>query len=196
MNPVMVATKLKEWTIANSGLESRTYLGMSRIGECPQMLARELSNGKRWTNEDALRCYAGYLWEADVKSRLETLGIYKRGSERELVAEFDHRYMGHTDGELRDGSLLEIKSTVQEKLNQIRRDKRIPLKNYRQVQTYMRHGHYAQALVVFVARDTGDLYTHTVIPDRACMDVMDEKALSILAALDAGELPTCTCNRC
>src|SRR5260221_3488069 len=145
MNPIKLKEQLVQWTVGNAGMESRTYLGMSSISECPQLLARRLTNGRNWTDEDALRCYAGYLWEDSVKARLETLGLYRRGSARELVAEFDSRYQGHTEGELRDRSLLEIKSVSLEKYLRLIRGDRPLHSHYEQVQAYMRHGRYAQA---------------------------------------------------
>jgi hypothetical protein len=192
-----VKETLVQWTIAHSGYEDRSYLGMSRIGECPRVLYVDFMNIRRdWDVAHHLMCYAGYLWESDIKTRLRSAGLYAALSERQLVAAFDDRFRGHIDGELVDGSLLEIKSVTQAKIDAIRSTQRIPLKNYQQVQVYLRHGEYDRALVVYVARDTDELFVYEVTPNRGVQDILDEKARQILAAIDAGTLPRCDCGRC
>lgn len=89
-----IREKLVDWTKAHSGLEQRAYLGMSRIAECPLALFDEMANGRGFSLEMHLKCYAGYLWERDVKARLEALGLYAPGSERELTAAWDSRFRG------------------------------------------------------------------------------------------------------
>lgn len=201
-----VQSLLIEWTVANSGAEDRRYLGMSGISKCPLYLYRQMTGTRVWTMQEHLNCYSGYLFERDVKSRLVRIGVMKFsltsqppgncGSERELIAEFDNRYRGHTDGETWEGDLVEIKSTVQPALDRIVMDSRLPSAHFSQVQTYMRHGGYERALVVYVARDTGALHVEHIrfIPSTA--DRLDEKAKRILAAVDAGTPPACTCGRC
>ncbi len=197
LNARQVKEALVEWTIAHSGYEDRSYLGMSRIGECPRVLFTDFIKVKRdWDPAHHLLCYAGYLWERDIRTRLRESGLYAELSEREIVAEFDERFRGHIDGELQDGSLLEIKSTVQAKIDTIQATNKIPLKNYQQVQVYLRHGGYDRAQVVYVARDTDELLVYEVRPNRGVQDLMDDKARWVLSAIDEGVAPGCTCGRC
>lgn len=194
---VDVKAALVQWTMQRSGYEDRSYLGMSRIGECPRVLYTDYINVKRdWNEANHLMCYAGYLWERDIRERLKALGMYAEFSERQLVADFDERFRGHVDGELTDGSLLEIKSVTQAKLEIIKMTRRMPLKNFQQVQTYLRHGGYEHAQVVYVSRDTDELFVYEVTLSKGVQDLMDEKARGILAAVDAGQAPKCVCGRC
>lgn len=94
-----------------------------------------------------------------------------------------------------DGRLLEIKSTHSAKMEQIRAERRLPRRHFEQVQCYMRHGGYSEAVVVYVARDTGEVWVDWA---RQMEDVgrrLDEKAHRVLAALDTGERPACECGR-
>lgn len=196
-SPKQIKQALVDWTIQHSGYEDRSYLGMSRIGECPRLLYTDFINVQRdWDVAHHMMCYAGYLWESDIKSRLRAAGLYADLSERQLIAEFDERFRGHTDGELLDGSLLEIKSVTQLKIEQIKSTRRIPIKNYHQVQVYLRHGGYKRAQVIYVARDTDDLFVYEVTPNREIQDLLDDKARQILLAVDLGHAPVCQCGRC
>jgi len=122
---------------------------------------------------------------------------------KELVADFDERYRGHTDYELPDGTLVEIKSTRWDKFVEIVHVK--PRGNFRhiaQVQAYMRHGNYSHAILIYVARDMPHrdwefpFWCVDVPRDERLMDELDEKAKMILAAIDKGQPPDCTCRYC
>ncbi len=199
MNAKEIQDQLMDWTVANSGAETRNYLGMSRISECSLVLYREIVNGgqRDWSLEMHLNCYNGYLFEHDMKNRLAAVGLYKPGGEREVVSDFDRRFRGHIDGEVYDGRLLEIKSTVQDNLIHIVQIGRIPRRHFSQVQVYMRHGGYSEAIVVYVARDTGFVHVAEIQQVRAVQDKLDEKAARILAAIDLNlNPPRCECGKC
>lgn len=202
MDATDIQQKLIDYTVTQSGAEDRRYLGMSHIADCSRKLYDSQTGPNRpWPLEAHLRCYAGYLWERDVKARLQALGLYLPGSERELVAMFDRRFVGHTDGEISGGEsgdlhLLEIKSTHQEKLERIIADRRLPIENYQQVQVYLRHGGYSLAYVVYVTRDSGQIHVIEVRPNVRLQADLDFKARRVLAAVDAGQPPKCECGRC
>ncbi len=202
MNAVTITSQLIDYTVAQSGAEERHYLGMSHIAECPRRLYDMMTSpAKPWPLESHLRCYAGYLWERDVKARLAILRLYVPGSERELIAAFDSRFQGHTDGEIIGDQhdarfLLEIKSTNPDKFSRIFTERRLPTENYHQVQIYLRHGGYPKAYVVYVCRDTGELYTLEVLPNPHLQDILDAKARRVLAAVDSSQPPRCDCGRC
>lgn len=198
MNASTLQAQLIQWTIKHSGLEQhRPYLGMSSIHRCARELFNEFNNGRgHQTQEQHLACYTGYLFESDIKARLGAMGLYVAGSERELVAPWDKRYRGHTDGEL-DGRLLEIKSVTSYKLGQIQTAGRLPGSHYEQVQTYMRHGAYTAAFVVYVARDSNEIHVADIWHKPDISARLDKKAKEILAAVDGlGNVPRCTCGRC
>ncbi len=193
MHPAKLRNRLVEYTIQHSGyINHRGYLGMSRIAECPRALYFEVIEGKAANERHHLICHIGYLLERDLVSRLSALGLYRPG--RELRA-FDGRFIGHTDGEM-DGDLLEIKTTTQEKLNEIRRTGRIPRRHFLQVQTYMNHGGYRRANVVYLARDTGDIWVDNIAFSKETAIRCDKKAMRILDAIDRREPPACECGRC
>ncbi len=198
MNVSDLQNRLLEWTVAHSGAEKRGYLGMSSIGECPRELYRRMvENGQRdWSIEMHLNCYSGYLFERDVRARLQAIGAYAPVSEREIVADFDPRFRGHCDGELMDGRLLEIKSTVQANLDGIMASRRIPRRHFEQVQMYLHHGHYPAAVVVYVARDTGQMYVAEIRPAKEVVRNLNEKARRVLECVDRAEMPECECGKC
>ena len=204
MEAELIKQKLIDYTVTQSGAESRRYLGMSHIADCSRKLFASLTNpapALTWPLESHLRCYAGYLWERDIKARLQALGLYVPGSERELVAGFDSRFKGHTDGEISgeqsgERHLLEVKSTHPDKLQRIIADKWLPVDNYQQVQVYLRHGDYTKAYVVYVCRDTGQMHVAEVFPNVRLQADLDYKARRVLAAVDTGQSPRCECGRC
>lgn len=186
--------ELLKWTMANSGLEVRSYLGMSRIGECPRQLYHELVYGHDWNTRSHLMCYQGYLHERDILARLAAMNGSQLAPGREF-SDFGGRFQGHSDGEW-DGDLLEIKSTITYKLDIIRQTRHIPENHFWQAQTYMHYGDYERALVVYVARDTGDLYVAQLRRLRHIGEQARLKASIILEGVDFRRPPECECGRC
>jgi len=183
---------------ANSGLEQhREYLGMSAIADCPRVLYDRFVDGRSEPSDrDHLMCYVGYLFQADVTKRMTELGLFRPNSERELVAEFDSRFVGHTDGELVTGQLLEIKSTDEVGFDKVKETQWLKFAHYRQVITYMRYGGYKQAIILYVARESFRHLALRVIYNQRLAEELEEKARYVLSAIDKGEPPTCTCRRC
>jgi len=180
---------LDEWD------DSRTYLGMSRIGECPRRLYEDFVDGRERPGIAGLRyCHEGYLHEADIVGRLEKAGIPVANRGRELVAPFDPRFRGHIDGEI-GGDLLEIKSVTPEKLNEVRLNGPLPA-HRDQAQIYMRYGRYGQAWIVYKARADGSVWVCSIRRDDRRGAELEDKARAILAAVDAGQPPACECGRC
>jgi hypothetical protein len=194
MNAVDLKQNLLNWTLANSGAECRTYLGMSAIGNCPLQLYNNMIYGRDWTTGQHLMCYEGYLHERDILDRLQALNGSQIGPGRELSA-FGGRFQGHTDGEW-DGDLLEIKSTRPETLNQIWETGRLPMRHFWQVQCYMHYGHYRQAYVIYKVRDTGDLYVARLRYLNHIGEKCHLKASAVLEAVDHQQPPECECGRC
>jgi len=180
------------WTMQNSGAESRDYLGMSAIGQCPRRLYTEQVRGKPWNVQGHFYCYLGYLFERDMLARLKSLDPGAIGSPQEF-SDFGGRFQGHSDGSWR-GDLLEIKSTTTEKLPEGRM--RIPKVHYWQVQTYMHYGHFNRAIVIYIARDTGQLRVIEIRRNEQIGELARLKAASILEAVDLGSPPDCECGWC
>jgi hypothetical protein len=199
MDAIVAKRQTIAWLMQHSGFEpERKYLGMSGIGKCPLRLYRECLLGRRTEmgESTARRCYRGYLFEADAHTRLAAAQVYLTGSEKEVVADFDNRFRGHTDGETPDSDLLEIKSINNEDFNLVMRSRRALPDHYDQVQMYLRYGGYKHAVMDYVDTETFREFFLDVYPDASRQEILEEKARSILAAIDGGPQPACTCGRC
>lgn len=174
----------------------RDYLGMSGIGRCPRELYDRFFNPPPPTPETYRSCYLGYMWEDEAKDILEGAKIYRPDSERELVAPFDPRFVGHTDGETTSGELLEIKSINARGLDRVKDEGRAKRDHFYQVQTYMRYGYYKSALIAYVCRDPFEFHFVTVQADSWSGEKMEQKAKAVLKAIDAKQRPACECRRC
>jgi hypothetical protein len=175
---------------------SRDYLGMSGIGRCPRELYDRFLNPSPPTTEAYRGSYLGYLWEDEMKDILEATKVYRPDSERELVAPFDPRFIGHTDGETTSGELLEIKSVNARGLDRVKTEGRVKRDHFLQVQTYMRYGNYRSALVALVCRDPLEFHFVYVPAVPSVGEEMERKAKAILAAIDARRRPVCECRYC
>ena len=168
---------------------------ISKIGQCPRKVWRDLSDGlQRPGNQGRRYMHEGVLHEADVIARLEAAGVPVLEQGRELVAPFDPRCVGHIDGEV-DGDLLEIKSCSRAAFEQVRWRGPKP-RHEEQVQMYLRFGDYERGLIVYKCRETGEIWVCEVMRDEAYGEELEERARAILAAVDRGEAPECTCGRC
>jgi hypothetical protein len=188
--------------------EWRGYVGMSGIGGCPRDLYWRAIDPILASDQLHWYGWSGYLHEAALKNLLgahrEAILTFLSGSlpvGRELIADFDPRYRGHTDHEAPDGTLIEYKSTGWNKFLKIQQ-RGAGLRHIAQVQAYMRHGNYPNAIIVYVARDVPHrewqipFWCLDVERDERMMDELDEKARMVLAAVDVGIPPECTCNYC
>lgn len=182
--------QLLNWTMANSGAEHRDYLGMSQIGHCPRKLYDQLRQGREWTQQSHLYCYQGYLHERDILARLAALDAGKLGPPQ-AFSDFGGRFQGHSDGSWA-GHLLEIKSTIDWELP----NGRVSQWHYWQVQTYMRYGGFARALMIYVARDTGRLRVLAIPRNEKIGELARLKAGEILEAVDHQQPPDCECGWC
>ena len=171
--------------------------------------------------DDRLKWYSwtGYGHESMVLNLLaENLDQQATQVHRELVAEWAPRFRGHIDHELPDGTLLELKSVYWEKLLRLMASGRAEAKNEAQVQSYMRHGGYDQAIILYTARNvphkefyrkrvhvrgntwlpgwTPPFWAVDIIEYPAMQDSLDDKARNILRCYDEGTPPLCSCGYC
>jgi len=186
---------VERWTWEHSGWEERGYLGMSQIWRCPAELYDFLVDGRgKPGGRQARYCYEGYLHQRDMMARLEGMEVLN-GSGRELAAEWDERFRGHTEGELEDGTLLEVKSVSTERFAVVKERKRAAQSHYEQVQMYMLYGGYEEAVVVYKCRETGEVWPIKVWAHEPTQRRLEDKARAVLAAVDVGERPVCGCGR-
>lgn len=196
MNIHLLQQQINEYIAANSRFEPhRAYLGMSKIGDCPRRVTRELLHGTIPTDEIHRMSYTGYDQEASILKMLVEARIalpYKR----ELVSQFDERLRGHIDAVTVENDLLEIKSLSSLKFQRVDQTRRIHPRHYVQVQLYMRYGGYRQALVVCRNRDTYEHLLFRIAYDPAQAENYEQKAKRILAAWDEKLILPCECGHC
>lgn len=187
--------RLLEYTVAHSGHDpARDYLGMSQISREEDDLLDQL-RGKQQepSREEHLLLDLGHLFTHDIKRRLEE--AFKDGEdevtfdldEQEIVADFDERFRGHADGLMHASDqdiLLEVKAVTHEKLDQVRNSGRLPRPDYDQIQMYLAHSGLDEAHVIYVGRDTGEIYVHYVKPQKHIIDKLNTKAKRILERFD------------
>lgn len=186
-----------------SGLETRSYLGMSQVAYCARAAYDRFVDGDPGLTQDSFlhrMCYVGYLFEEDVLRRLREMKIAVL-DRREVVAGFDDRLRGHIDGLTRWGDLLEIKSVSMSKYRLVCQQGRALHEHYDQVQLYMRYGgdllsKSRKAWVVYVCRET---FEHKVIVcgiNETRGQELEDKARRILKAIDERKRPVCECGYC
>lgn len=179
----------------------RTYLGMSGIGYCPRQLYFELlqerpplPDGAHW------RCWAGLMYEQAIG---DLLAIEVGRCRETLVAPFDDRYRGHVDFQTPDGRLLvEVKTVTWEAFHRIRVEGVFPDAHQCQVQAYLQHGPWEQAVLLYMGRDIPNnrqthipIWTFNVYLDETIGAALDAKARMVLDAYDRKVAPDCTCGR-
>lgn len=200
MDSVFIQKKIIAYITANSGLDQgRTYLGISKIADCQRRAFREYFNGPTLTPESHVNCFMGYEHERLIMQILISSGIAKSFPDdrhKEIVSTIDPRFRGHIDGIATDESLLEIKSVSTKKFIKIMQTGRALYPHFSQVQLYMRYGNFPRALIVYRNRET---YEHIVIdvpyiPSKALQ--FEERAKSLLQAIDDNRLPACECGYC
>lgn len=196
MNIHLLQQQINEYIAANSRFEPRrACLDMSKIGDCPRRVTRELLHRLIPTDEIHRMSYTGYDQEASILKMLVEARIalpYKR----ELVSQFDERLRGHIDAVTVENDLLEIKSLSSLKFQRVDQTRRIHPRHYVQVQLYMRYGGYRQALVVCRNRDTYEHLLFRIAYDPAQAENYEQKAKRILAAWDEKLILPCECGHC
>lgn len=178
--------KMADHTRKVGGYQKRFYLGFSQVHKPEEAILLDLQTGSKDPSDDEiLHLSLGYVIEKDIRAKLEAIGIAKPNTQREIVAAYDQRARGHIDGETcEEGQIYEIKSTVQSNLEGIEHSKKLPNKHFAQVQTYMHHGGYKSCLMVYVARDTGQLYFQEVWYIRAVGQRFENKIKAVLRRFD------------
>ena len=180
-----VEDRLTQYIVSNGGWERRKYLGMSQIHRAEDELVRDMLQGSPVPEvKNGLVFALGYDFEKIMLAKLERAGVLIGQSGRSIVSKFDGRFRGHTDGELIDGCLCEIKSTIEEKLQRIEAEKRVPNAHYVQAQMYMCHGGYDRDMIVYVSRDTGRIVVRSLRYDLKTANTYNEKAKRILEKYD------------
>ncbi len=172
---------------------------MSGIGRCPRAQYLDFLNGQVPDLRRDKYGHRGYLFEGDAKKRLERIKLYVPGSEIEVVAPFDKRFRGNTDGATKSESpkqLLELKSTGPDKFEQIA-ETNSPLKeNLCQIQTYMHYSDFEECVLVYINADTFDHWIIIVPRDDQVGERMEARAKALLDRIDRRQPPTCTCGWC
>jgi len=204
MNAQEIQSKLLVGLAQDTKHEHRDYVGMSGIGGCPREMYWRYMDPQPAEQRLLWYSWTGYMHEEAV---LKLLGAEQ--VRRDIVASFDDRYRGHTDHELPDGTLVEVKSVGWNKIVRLRGQRKASENNIAQVQAYMKHGGFEKGVIVYVARDIphrefykwkGDwlppFWCVEVFPDTFVQDELDKKAKMVLTMIDRGVPPRCECRWC
>lgn len=198
MDKTTLVKSLENCVKKNSRYEvKRNYLSMSRIGECPRLLYFEYINGAMPDYKNYSGAFLGYTFEDIIANWLiNDLKIIDPATRNLELSAFGGRFKGHIDGLTDSRILVEIKSVNKRKFELIKQDINVPQTNFLQVQTYMYHGYFQEAIIFYVCRET----MHFDLKRLKCMPMigqrMTEKAKMILHAIDEQKPPRCICGYC
>lgn len=132
------------------------------------------------------------LQVGDVLLRLrEVTSVEQVG---EVVAGWDERYWGHVMGSV-GGMLLDVRSVGAQRFDEVMETRQALGPDYDQVQAYMQYGGFEEAMVVYKDRERGRFWPVKVWANADRQAKLDEKARRVLAGVDRGERPECTCGR-
>jgi hypothetical protein len=194
---------------ANRAQPPRDYLGASRIGEpCSRKLSYELTHTPKDAGHDfdgaILRVFeAGHRFEELTIEWLRAadfdLRTRKRDGSQFGFSAAGGRLRGHIDGVIVDGpdsglrwpvlwehKALNAKSWLDLVKCGLRASKPI---YFAQVQIYMAYMEVGQTLFTALNKDSQQLFHELVLFDPAEAQSLSDKAIDILCATDAGELP-------
>lgn len=184
MNSQYITDTIEKYIKIHGGHETRYYLGMSQIYRSEQELIDGLRHGSPTPSDEGYRVMAlGYDYERIMLSKMEAMRLVKPDSGRKLVADFDSRFQGNTDAEFLDGSLCDVKSTIEAKLQKIEASGKVPHSTWVQMQMYLHFGGYPYGSVVYIARDTGSILVRKVNYMPSVAQEYIEKAKRILSLI-------------
>ncbi|MGB8647274.1 MAG: hypothetical protein WCF84_18695 [Anaerolineae bacterium] len=195
MHPRDLQQQIETWTAANCGLEERTYLSISDLHKTPCEIYENLTRGR---DAAAIRpeykqlFYYDRALKADMIRRLEALGLYSKGA-HEITA-YGGRVRGHPDG-LAAGNLLHIKPCNGGAFDKVRETRRMPERDFEQMQLYLLYAKREQMNVIYLDRSTGAFYVIGVRFDERTAQRMDQRVQDILQAVDRHQPPECRCGR-
>ena len=210
MDPQTAKQRVMQYVRTHSGLEQPLpYLRMSKIGYCPRWLYDHFGRSNDTglpSNQAHLNCISGTMYESKMLELLAGGGICdpkwvtlpKDDSSREMVAAFDTRFRGHFDARTCDGDLVEIKSMDADQYRRFTRTSQFDRHYLWQVQAYLRYGNFERALFVSVCREPFAYWFQFVRRDELIGTRIEEKAMTVLAAIDARDPSqlTCECAHC
>ena len=188
-----IQSAIVNYSVAHSGYDvHRSYIGLSGIGDCDQVIYDRTIAGKPASVNEHLKTRLSYDLEAVLLERLRQVygGRLKPGREIYL---HDGLVQGHTDGFIA-GDLLEIKTVEREEWLPV--DRRLPNRVFYQVQAYLHYLDIRHAHVMYLARDTGAIYTIGVTYSPSIGRRIDQKVERLVAAVRNLERPACSCGHC
>lgn len=186
---------LTKWTVDHSRYEdSRNYIGLSSIWDCPAAIVRRYLNG----NPDPglrgrLKCYKGYQIEDDIVTRLVQIYAgdphwFKRNVEVSIRSGL---VQGHIELVI-DGIPVDVKSVpLDEHL-----PGKLPRKPLWQMQAYLRYRPADRGIVIYESRESGLLRAFDVVRDDKFGESISEKVENLVWWATKGIIPKCDCGKC
>jgi hypothetical protein len=193
----------------NAEQPRREYLGGSRVGEpCARKLVYEFARATPDPGKDfdgrAMRIFAaGHQFEALSIRWLRAAGFqlrtHRRDGEQFGFSSANGRFRGHIDGVIVAGpdvgltwpALFEHKAlNAKSWTDTVKRGVRLskPI-YYAQLQIYMAYMELKCSLFTALNKDTQELHHEGVLLDVGAAQALSDKAVDVLRAADAGELP-------
>jgi len=188
-----ILDRLVNWTVQHSGHEERGYIGLSGIYECERAIYERVRFGQRWSVDEHVRSRLSFELEAALIERLQGTGLY---GDREEISLYDGMVQGHTDGSLvtpAERVVLEIKTISYDAHFP---SGRLPERVYWQVQAYMHYLQRREALVLYMARASGEVRAYPVRYNGRVGTVIDAKVSRLVEAIQHVERPECSCGEC
>jgi hypothetical protein len=173
-----IERSLIDFTVFNSRFEDiRNYIGLSKIIEPAEELAKLYNSPISASLEDKVKCYKGYQEEADIVRRLKCL-YFERITYKEIIA-YGGLVKGHPDCWL-DDCPVDVKSFARDEYMPTDRvHKRI----YWQMQAYLLYSNSAKGFYVCESRESGLIKVIGANPNPVVQKMIDDKIKQVMEML-------------
>jgi len=186
---------LTKYTVDHSRYEeTRNYIGLSSIWDCPAAIINRYLHGNRDPGvRGRLRCYKGYQIEDDLVRRISELYSspdFKVERNKGIIL-FGGLVQGHMELTI-DGIPIEVKSVPLDEHLPIK----LPRKVLWQTNAYMLYLPVDRCLVVYESRESGLLRVIEVFFDKEFGERIEKKVERLVWYAKNGTIPDCECGRC
>ena len=192
MNGEIFERKLIEFRAAHSGYdEHRNYVGLSGAGDCAREIHRRYVMATPADENARLKTALAYDIEDAVRRTLVQMDLYLPSRE---ISAWDGLVRGHTDGELKTGELIDIKTVpLDEHL-----PANLPRRVLFQLNAYMLYADpsWPRAYAIYVSRESGRIRVLEANRNEGIAARIQMRLEKVMAAIAYHYSPQCDCGRC